>query len=290
MHQRTFTLAWALLSVAASFAATLPAYAADECLSGPKATTPAGQHWYYRIDRATKKQCWYLGEHGAKVNKMAASKPAATDTGTNETQTPPLEESVANARAELSSTSPFPPVSTTTPAPNAAISETEPESGASSPNDTSSQLTAHDLITQAPTTLASRLPLPNEFQPADSRTDQTALTAAAPSDDPQKQPSTAKNIEARIGPMQIFLCALAIGLALAALLGRVVLQYVTGMRRKQTAQNRRRQIWPEDFSNSQRQPSYAQMITPERRARAEHIERDASEIERLLRSGSQRLR
>lgn len=285
MHQRMFSLAWAMLGATVLFASSVPTYATDECLSGPKATTPAGQHWYYRIDRATKKQCWYLGEHGAKVNKVAASKPA--DAGTEGTQTPPLDQSVANARAELSPTNPFPPVKTTAPAPNAAIPEIAPESGAVLSNDTSRQLTARDLITQAPTTLASRLPLPNEFQPADPQPNQIA---AISSGEPQKQPSPTQDIEARIGPMQIFLCALAIALALAAILGRVVLQYVTGMRRKQAAQDRRRQIWPEDFTDGGRQPSYAQMITPERRARAEHIERDASEIERLLRSGSQRFR
>jgi len=32
---------------------------ADACLSGPKGTAPAGSHWYYHLDRATRKQCWY---------------------------------------------------------------------------------------------------------------------------------------------------------------------------------------------------------------------------------------
>lgn len=34
--------------------------AADDCLSGPKDQAPHGSHWYYRIDRATKRHCWYL--------------------------------------------------------------------------------------------------------------------------------------------------------------------------------------------------------------------------------------
>ncbi|HEY5125851.1 MAG TPA: hypothetical protein VIJ35_00885, partial [Bradyrhizobium sp.] len=34
-----------------------PAHAADDCLSAPKDQTPGGGHWYYRIDRATKRHC-----------------------------------------------------------------------------------------------------------------------------------------------------------------------------------------------------------------------------------------
>ena len=36
--------------------------AADDCLSGPKGPSPQGSHWYYRIDRASKRHWWYLGE------------------------------------------------------------------------------------------------------------------------------------------------------------------------------------------------------------------------------------
>jgi hypothetical protein len=39
----------------------------DECITKPNATPPQGSHWYYRLDRATRKQCWYLGPVGEKV-------------------------------------------------------------------------------------------------------------------------------------------------------------------------------------------------------------------------------
>ena len=42
-------------------------YAADDCLSKPNATAPEGSHWYYRLDRATRRECWYLGPEGRKV-------------------------------------------------------------------------------------------------------------------------------------------------------------------------------------------------------------------------------
>jgi hypothetical protein len=60
---------------------------ADSCLSGPKGPVPAGGHWYYRVDRATKRNCWYIGEAKNKSARAtpkdstsaAASDPAASD-------------------------------------------------------------------------------------------------------------------------------------------------------------------------------------------------------------------
>src|SRR4029077_16191215 len=49
------------------------ASAADDCLAGPNKTSPAGHHWYYRVDRSTKRHCWYLGERGGAVSHTATS-------------------------------------------------------------------------------------------------------------------------------------------------------------------------------------------------------------------------
>jgi hypothetical protein len=38
-----------------------------ECLAKPNAVAPQGSHWYYRLDRATHRQCWYLAAAGARV-------------------------------------------------------------------------------------------------------------------------------------------------------------------------------------------------------------------------------
>jgi hypothetical protein len=43
----------------------------DECLAKPGATAPQGSHWYYRINRADGRHCWYLGTEGAKVRARA---------------------------------------------------------------------------------------------------------------------------------------------------------------------------------------------------------------------------
>jgi hypothetical protein len=70
-------------------------HAADECLSGPKGAAPRGSHWYYRVDRATKKNCWYVRaerKQGPSTNSAATLTLPPAET--------PLQRSVANARAE----------------------------------------------------------------------------------------------------------------------------------------------------------------------------------------------
>jgi hypothetical protein len=44
---------------------------AVKCITKPSASVPKGEHWYYRTDRAAKRQCWYLGPAGAHIQKRA---------------------------------------------------------------------------------------------------------------------------------------------------------------------------------------------------------------------------
>jgi hypothetical protein len=44
---------------------------ADECLSKPNGASPRGSHWYYRVDRPTRRRCWYLGPDKMKVRQAA---------------------------------------------------------------------------------------------------------------------------------------------------------------------------------------------------------------------------
>ena len=46
--------------------------AADKCLLTPKGAAPAGSHWYYRIDHAAKRQCWYIREESDKTAPAAS--------------------------------------------------------------------------------------------------------------------------------------------------------------------------------------------------------------------------
>ncbi len=84
--------------------ATIPvgaARAADDCLSAPKDETPAGQHWYYRIEHGSNRHCWYLRDEGDKPAQTAspsASPPANPVAPKAET---PAPRSIEDAHAEL---------------------------------------------------------------------------------------------------------------------------------------------------------------------------------------------
>ncbi|WP_338831952.1 hypothetical protein [Bradyrhizobium sp. 27S5] len=100
----------AMAQTAANTASTNTANTADTCLSAPKATAPAGSHWFYHLDR-TKKKCWYLGEAKNKATKTATTQQqpaAAPDTATADAAPPPskpapqpaMRKSVSDAHAE----------------------------------------------------------------------------------------------------------------------------------------------------------------------------------------------
>jgi hypothetical protein len=42
----------------------------DECRAKPDGSAPAGLHWYYRVDRANNRHCWYLHEQGMRVHSL----------------------------------------------------------------------------------------------------------------------------------------------------------------------------------------------------------------------------
>ena len=74
--------------------------AADDCLSAPNAPVPDGSHWYYRIDRATKRHCWYIREQGEKLSQIRAPSPRSAKVKGQQAETTP-QRSIADARAEL---------------------------------------------------------------------------------------------------------------------------------------------------------------------------------------------
>jgi hypothetical protein len=81
-----------------------PAPAADACLSGPKEQAPSGSHWYYRIERGTKRHCWYLGtQHDVRVqtapSNVASTAPSAAPAAPKAEAAMP--GTVVNAHAEL---------------------------------------------------------------------------------------------------------------------------------------------------------------------------------------------
>lgn len=51
--------------------ATLNEATATECSTRPGLSAPRGTHWYYRVNRATNRRCWYLSSRGVEVRSHA---------------------------------------------------------------------------------------------------------------------------------------------------------------------------------------------------------------------------
>ncbi len=76
---------------------------ADDCLTAPKGATTPGSHWYYRIDRATKRQCWYLREELDKDRSTRATPPASSPVAAEPAAQPSrtiTQKAISEARAE----------------------------------------------------------------------------------------------------------------------------------------------------------------------------------------------
>jgi hypothetical protein len=82
-------------TLAAAVLAGGPAAGDDTCLAAPNAAPPEGSHWYYRIDRARQRHCWYLGPDGQPVAHHAAAKSAASSSPPAEAPLPALRPAAA---------------------------------------------------------------------------------------------------------------------------------------------------------------------------------------------------
>ncbi len=69
----------------------------DECRAKPDGTAPAGLHWYYRVDRANNRHCWYLHAQGMPVHSRIDAAPRSLDVqndaaGEQVWKTPPVTD------------------------------------------------------------------------------------------------------------------------------------------------------------------------------------------------------
>jgi hypothetical protein len=58
-------------------AATAPSSSAEaDCLAKPNAPSASGNHWYYRLDRASGRRCWYQRPATGAANEPAQARPS----------------------------------------------------------------------------------------------------------------------------------------------------------------------------------------------------------------------
>ncbi|CAN5280182.1 hypothetical protein BH10PSE10_BH10PSE10_21160 [soil metagenome] len=245
-----------------------PAAKADECLAGPKGTTPAGAHWYYRIQKGAGRKCWYLGDEGAKVKKPAetASSPAAEEDAPPPKKKP-MQKSVANARAELTTGStdedpalaastwpPLPPsadaavrddnqTASIQPSPQPAAPQgwdiasrwPEPKTTASADNQPNTVAQPAPALTPDRLVMATATPAPTATPVAAAQPDKAAHTGDASPDDATFS-------------IRIMLSVLVCALALAAIIGPMIFKYIRPRPRKddRAYYGQRRPIWDMD--------------------------------------------
>jgi hypothetical protein len=203
---------------------------ADSCLSGPKGAPPAGAHWYYRVERPTKRHCWYLADAkdksvtAAPRDAAAATAAPAADAAPPQTATA-VSKSVADAHAEL-------------PSPQARVGQDggiQPGSNtaAAASIDTSLRTAAPDTGAQS-SLITSRWPESASVSSADN----PRFAAADPPANPQPEASAAPQPDAspvtlaaagvtpekQSDSIQMLLLMLAGALALAGLIGGVIVR------------------------------------------------------------------
>ena len=193
------------------------ANAASDCLASPKGVAPQGQHWFYRLDRATKKQCWYLRAEGGKATQTAqttAEQPSAA---------PAAPQSVQNAHAEYI-------------APQSSLAASTKQA----PNASDAAAARPALATRWPDTAAA----PASPAPEPASASAAAPAATQPSTNPIASPAPVtlaaadSAIDKPTGSLQTLLLVIVGALALAGLIASLIYRFAGGRVRAQTTDRR----------------------------------------------------
>ncbi|MCK1619822.1 hypothetical protein IVA96_25250 [Bradyrhizobium sp. 159] len=214
------------------------ANAAADCLVSPKGAAPQGQHWYYRIERGTKRQCWYLraadDKDGAKsVQSAQATSDTPTGVAPAQQQQQQQQHPAQDARAEyLTARS-----GVAAKAPNATA-----QAAGATPAQPSADQTADGNAQQSATPWpdVSATSAPPAPQPAPA----VVATAAQPSAKPSKSPSSPapaaadSTTDKPTGSVQMLLLVIGGALALAGILASLIYRFAGARVRVQSADRR----------------------------------------------------
>jgi len=236
--------------------------AADDCLSGPKGQTPSGGHWYYRVDRATKRHCWYIGDEKEKLSRVAPKNSAPLADPVSPQKETATQRSIADAHAEL----PLPQTrveqetSVTTGQPDPATAA----NAASVENN--QRADAQDVNTRL-SVVASRWPEQSGVSssagpgPTTGNSDEPVQSnsEAAPSLALAEVPLAAadSSSEKQSGSIQMLLIIIAGALSFAGLIGSAIFRF--GSRRqagRRQIRNDRRAIWDLADTDRPSPPAY----------------------------------
>jgi hypothetical protein len=211
--------------------------AADDCLASPKKTAPQGQHWYYRVERGTKRQCWYLREEGAKTAQSATTAPVSNAPAPNSVQDARAEWTAAQAPASQNTPASNPQQ---TAAPAAPDNARQPAVGTPWPDPSNvapapQAAPAAKTVDETADNVAKARPAP---KPVASPAPASVAAAATPSDKPT-------------GSLQTLLLVIGAALALAGITGSIIYRFAGSRVRIQAHDGARRRVnWEQPLDNS----------------------------------------
>jgi hypothetical protein len=264
----------------ASHGATPAPPAADTCLSGPKDPAPSGSHWYYRIERGTKRHCWYIGAQHDVRAQTAPSNVASTAPSAAPKAEAAMPGTVVNARAELAA-------SQTRGAQEASAASQVPSSsaaaGAASIGNSASANTADAdaqrslIATRWPDQAAADEPDAAEATTDNSAASQQKLAAPQPpATPPATSPVTATPLAAadassakQSGSIRTLLIVIAGALALAGLVGGAIVRF-GGRRwteRREIEEDDRSELWDAVRADHRSRPVFQELPVEPRPAR-----------------------
>ncbi|WP_439392617.1 hypothetical protein ACRQ5Q_24735 [Bradyrhizobium sp. PMVTL-01] len=245
--------------------------AASDCLASPKGSAPQGQHWHYRVERGTKRQCWYLRAGGGKDSaKPVQIAQATSDTPVAESPAP-QQHPVQDARAEYPTPRSAPAVKTPTPVAQAAT--------ATQPQQSADQTAASDA--QQPGSAAPWPEVPAASTPPAQEQAPTAVAAAQPSAKPSKSSSSVAlaaadgSADKPTGSLQMLLLVVGGALALAGILASVIYRFAGGRVRAQASEHRRVNWEDREHQNQDRAPWLKEMPASPRARQPRPIDFDA---------------
>jgi hypothetical protein len=149
---------------------------ADDCLPEPNSSAPAGSHWYYHMDRATQRKCWYVratDQPAEPATAQATSDPASLPPAP---PIPPEKPATASANDPISinasdSTAPSPRIK--------APVKPQRASGSGAATGRSAQQGAQKTTQQPSPAPAIQAPVP-QASPSSQTSDQRATTRSVP--------------------------------------------------------------------------------------------------------------
>jgi hypothetical protein len=207
---------------------------ADDCLAAPNSTAPQGSRWYYRLDWATQRKCWYVRALGQPVQQAA---PPTMGRATPHSMPVPSEPKPAAAGAPMYVS----PGDTTPPSAHVETSAVKPAAPISSPttDDTTSSIpegSAPQASTFSETSAQTAAPAPNAEALAwpdtvprikahgsvEVSTDASAASASDYVERIARSREQTKNAEMRM----IILFIIALGLVVVGILFRVVIKNI----------------------------------------------------------------